>query len=91
MTGIPVHIPTNQSSRRADDRCLPWRIVEWNSSTEAGQGWARLTGREGEGDEYRGGKQPSLQQEEEREGKRKREGQGLRERQRDKNKGVNSG
>lgn len=33
---------------------------------EAGQGWARLTGRGWEGDEYGGGgKQPSLQQEEE--------------------------
>lgn len=65
MTGIPVHILTNWGSRRADDRCLPQPIVLCNLPREAGQAWARLTGREGEGIEYSGGKQPSLQQEEE--------------------------
>lgn len=70
MTGIPVHTPTNQGLRRADDRWLPWPIAEQNLLREAGQGWARLTGREGEGGKASteggwGGKQPSLQQEEE--------------------------
>lgn len=68
MTGIPLHTPTNQGSRRADDGWPPRPIAERSSPGEAGQGWARLTGREGEGHEYGGwggGKQPSLQQEEE--------------------------
>lgn len=65
MTGIPVHTPANWSPRRADDADLLWPIAQQYSTKEAGQAWARLTGREGEGNEYRGGKQPSLQQEEE--------------------------
>lgn len=55
MTGIPVHTRTNQAPRRADDRWLPWPMVGEYLQREAGQGWARLTGREEEGGEYRGG------------------------------------
>lgn len=55
MTGIPAHPLTNQGSRRAHDRWLLWPIAERNSPREAGQGWARLTGREGEGGRARGG------------------------------------
>lgn len=61
MTGIPAHGITNQGSRRADDWQLFWPMnAQGLPNVGAGQGWARLTGREGEGD-----KQPSLQQEEE--------------------------
>jgi len=81
MTGIPVHTVANQGSRSGDDGWLAWPIAEWNTPREAGQAWARLTGREGEG-ATTGGEQPSLQQEEE--GGKEKE----RARERDQNKGV---
>lgn len=69
-------------------------LGQWPSDIcrgEAGQGWARLTGREEEGGEYRGGKQPSLQQEEEGGKEKERARACEREKERGKNYGSKLG
>ena len=66
MTGIPVHTPTNQGPRRADDRWLPRPIVESYSPKGGGTRLGEVDRtRRGGGRVQGGGKQPSLQQEEE--------------------------
>lgn len=72
MTGIPVHTPTNQGPRRADDRWLPRPIVESFSPKGGGTRLGEVDRTRRGGGRVQGGASSLVYNKRKREGKRKK-------------------